>query len=91
MESGYTKPINLGTDELITVNQLVDVVCQTAGKRLRRHHDLSKPQGVRGRNSDNTVLKEVIGWQPAITIQVGIKDTYDWIANEIATRNVTTK
>ena len=91
MESGYTKPINLGTDELITVNQLVDAVCQAAGKHLRRNHDLSKPQGVRGRNSDNTVLKEVIGWQPAITIQEGIKDTYDWIAKEIATRNVTTK
>ena len=91
MESGYTKPINLGTDELITVNQLVDAVCQTAGKRLRKNHDLSKPQGVRGRNSDNTVLKEVIGWQPAITIQEGIKDTYDWIANEITTRNVTTE
>ena len=91
MESGYTKPINLGTDELITVSQLVDAVCQAAGKRLRRNHDLSKPQGVRGRNSDNTVLKKVIGWQPAITIQEGIKDTYDWIAKEIATRNLTTK
>ncbi len=89
MESGYTKPINLGTDELITINDLVDAVCSAAGKHLLRDHDLTKPQGVRGRNSDNTLLKEVIGWQPAITIQEGIKYTYDWVAGEIARRKVT--
>ena len=57
MESGYAKPINLGTEEMISVNQLVDAVCEAANKRLRRHHDLTKPQGVRGRNSDNTILR----------------------------------
>ncbi len=84
MESGYTRPVNLGTEELITVNQLVDAVCAAAGKKLSRHHDLTKPQGVRGRNSDNTVLNEVIGWQPEITFQEGIKPTYRWIAGELA-------
>ena len=84
MESGYTRPVNLGTEELITVNQLVDAVCAAAGKKLSRHHDLTKPQGVRGRNSDNTVLNEVIGWQPEITFREGIKPTYRWIAGELA-------
>ena len=84
MESGYTRPVNLGTEELITVNRLVDAACAAAGKRLHRNHDLTKPQGVRGRNSDNTVLNEVIGWQPEITISEGIKPTYRWIAGELA-------
>ena len=84
MESGYTKPINLGTEELITVNQLVDAVCSAAGKSLKRNHDLTKPQGVRGRNSDNTILAEIIGWQPETAVREGIRYTYDWIAGEIA-------
>ena len=84
MESGYTKPINLGTEELITVNELVDAVCSAAGKTLTKEHDLTKPQGVRGRNSDNTILAEVIGWQPEIRVAEGIKYTYDWIAGEIS-------
>lgn len=86
MESGYTKPINLGTDELITINALVDAVCDAAGKSLRRNHDLTKPQGVRGRNSDNTVLNDLLGWQPGIALRQGIKTTYDWIAAEIERR-----
>lgn len=84
MESGYAKPINLGTEELITVNQLVDAVCSAAGKTLTRQHDLTKPQGVRGRNSDNTILAEIIGWQPEIQISEGIKYTYNWIAGQIS-------
>ena len=84
MESGYTKPVNLGTEELITVNELVDAVCSAAGKTLTKQHDLTKPQGVRGRNSDNTILAEVIGWQPEIRVAEGIRYTYDWIAGEIA-------
>lgn len=84
MESGYTKPVNLGTEELITVNELVDAVCSAAGKTLTKQHDLTKPQGVRGRNSDNTILAEVIGWQPEIRVAEGIKYTYDWIASEVS-------
>ena len=87
MESGYHKPLNLGTEELITVNELVDAVCAAAGKRLRRDYDLTKPQGVRGRNSDNTVLNKVIGWQPQTPVREGIKHTYRWIAAELAKRN----
>ena len=86
MESGYTKPVNLGTDELVTINALVDAVCEAAGKNLRRDHDLTKPQGVRGRNSDNTVLNDLLDWQPEISLRQGIKTTYDWIAAEIERR-----
>ena len=86
MESGYRGPINLGTDELVTVNDLVDAVCAVSGKRLRKRHDLTRPQGVRGRNSDNTRLRRIIGWQPAIALRDGIRITYDWIAGEVAAR-----
>ena len=84
MGSGYTQPINLGTDELVTINDLVDAACSAAGKRLTRDYDLTKPQGVRGRNSDNSVLKETIGWQPETSLRDGIQVTYDWIATEVA-------
>ena len=84
MESGYAKPINLGRDDLVTVNQLVDAACAAAGKELTRRHDLTKPQGVRGRNSDNSVLADVLGWQPETALREGIKPTYDWIAAELA-------
>ena len=87
MESGDRRPINLGTDELVTVNELVDAVCAASGKRLRRKHDLTRPQGVRGRNSDNARLREVVGWQPAIALRDGIRTTYDWIAGEVAARS----
>ena len=87
MESGYDKPVNLGTEELITVNQLVDAVCRAANKNLRRQHDLTKPQGVRGRNSDNTILNEITGWQPTTTIREGINPTYHWIASQLAPEN----
>src|SRR5689334_13724274 len=63
MQSNYASPLNLGTDQLVSINALVDMVARIAGKRIRRQHDLSKPQGVRGRNSDNTMLERVLGWQ----------------------------
>ena len=83
MDSGYTQPLNLGTDELVTVNELVDVVCLAANKTLAREHDTSKPQGVRGRNSDNTLLTDVLGWSPQISLRDGIKETYEWIWGEL--------
>ena len=85
MESGYARPLNLGTDELVTVNDLVDAVCAAAGKELARRHDLGKPQGVRGRNSDNSTLADLLGWQPRTALREGIGPTYDWIAAELAT------
>lgn len=84
MESGYTKPINLGTEELVTIDELVDIVCEIAGKRLRKRYDLSKPQGVRGRNSDNSLLRSVTGWEPCTPLREGIAKTYPWIWSELA-------
>jgi GDP-D-mannose 3',5'-epimerase len=84
MASGYAKPLNLGTDRLISINGLVDLLCGLAGKQLTRNHDLSKPQGVRGRNSDNRLLREVLGWEPGISLEKGLSLTYAWIERELA-------
>jgi GDP-D-mannose 3', 5'-epimerase len=83
MASNYYEPVNLGTDRLVTINQLIDLVSSVAGKRLKKRHDLSKPQGVRGRNSDNTLLNQVLGWEPAITLEQGLTTTYRWIEEEL--------
>jgi nucleoside-diphosphate-sugar epimerase len=83
MRSEYPHPLNLGTDRLVTINELMDIVCRVAGKQLSRTHDLSKPQGVRGRNSDNTRLREVLGWEPEITLEEGLGRTYAWIRGEL--------
>ncbi|HET6566602.1 MAG TPA: NAD-dependent epimerase/dehydratase family protein [Rhodothermales bacterium] len=83
MRSDYHEPLNLGTEELVTINELVDMVAGIAGKTLRKQHDLSKPQGVRGRNSDNTLLRQVLGWEPQIALREGLRPTYEWIASEL--------
>ncbi|GIU97224.1 MAG: NAD-dependent dehydratase [Actinomycetota bacterium] len=83
MRSDYRSPLNLGTDRLITVDGLVDLVCAAAGKTLVKVHDVSKPQGVRGRNSDNTKLREVLGWEPSTSLEDGIAATYRWIESEL--------
>jgi nucleoside-diphosphate-sugar epimerase len=84
MHSDHRDPLNLGTDRLISVDGLVDLVSGIAGKSLVKVHDTSKPQGVRGRNSDNTKLREVLGWEPATTLEDGLTDTYRWIESELA-------
>ncbi|HEV7334506.1 MAG TPA: NAD-dependent epimerase/dehydratase family protein [Bosea sp. (in: a-proteobacteria)] len=84
MRSDYDRPLNLGTDELVSVDQLVDMVSEIAGKRLVKRHDRSRPQGVRGRNSDNSRLREVLGWEPSILLKDGLKPTYRWIAEMLA-------
>jgi nucleoside-diphosphate-sugar epimerase len=83
MRSDHPHPLNLGTDELVTVNQLVDSVAEVAGKHIIRRHDLSKPQGVRGRNSDNTKLRQVLGWEPQMPLREGLVPTYGWIESEL--------
>jgi nucleoside-diphosphate-sugar epimerase len=84
MHSDYHDALNLGTDRMVTINELVDLVSAIAGKRLHKRHDVSKPQGVRGRNSDNSRLREVLGWEPSITLEQGLATTYKWIAAEVA-------
>jgi nucleoside-diphosphate-sugar epimerase len=87
MASGYTKPLNLGTEELVTVDGLVDIVSGIAGKTLTKVHDLSKPQGVRGRNSDNSRLREILGWEPATLLADGLVPTYRWIAEQVCRKS----
>ena len=84
MASDYREPLNLGTDRLVTINQLVGIVSKIAGKNLVLRHDLRKPQGVRGRNSDNSLLRKVLGWEPKILLREGLAKTYPWIASELA-------
>jgi GDP-D-mannose 3', 5'-epimerase len=83
MSSDYREPLNLGTDRLITINELVDLIAKIAGKRLTRRHDLNKPQGVRGRNSDNRRLRQILGWEPSVSLEEGLNITYRWIENEL--------
>ncbi len=83
MASEHRGPLNLGTHELITINGLVDLISSIAGKSFFKRHDLAKPQGVRGRNSDNSRLRSVLGWEPAITLRQGLEPTYQWIESEL--------
>ena len=76
MQSNHNEPLNLGTDLMVSVNQLVDIIASVAGKKINKIHDLSKPQGVRGRNSDNTKLSEFLNWTPDIDLKDGMKITY---------------
>ena len=80
MQSDYAAPINLGSDELVTVDGLVDIISRIAGKRVTKRHDLTRPQGVRGRNSDNSRLRQVLGWEPRTALAQGLVPTYEWIA-----------
>ncbi len=79
MKSDYREPLNLGSDHLVTINQLVDIVAGIAGKQVRRRYDLTKPQGVRGRNSENSRLRTVLRWEPPTSLNQGLERTYRWI------------
>jgi nucleoside-diphosphate-sugar epimerase len=87
MRSDYAEPLNLGQDRMLSINQLVDIIAGIAGKKIGKRYDVTKPQGVRGRNSDNTRLKEVLGWEPSISLEDGLAKTYTWIAAELAKKN----
>ena len=78
------EPINLGSEEMVSINQLVDMVEEIAGIKLNRNHDLTAPQGVRGRSSDNTMMREIYGWEPKYTLIAGLEKTYQWIFDEIS-------
>jgi GDP-D-mannose 3', 5'-epimerase len=84
MRSDYEKPLNLGTDELVTVDELAQIVIDASGKTITLHHDRTKPQGVRGRNSDNTRLRTVLKWEPQMMLRQGIVPTYRWISAQVA-------
>jgi len=83
MVSDYREPLNLGSNELVSINELVDIVSSIAGKHLTKRHNLAGPQGVRGRNSDNARLLDVLGWEPTIRLEQGLTLTYNWIASRV--------
>jgi nucleoside-diphosphate-sugar epimerase len=87
MASDILEPINLGSDELVTINQLVDIVERIAGVKLKRRYNLDAPKGVRGRNSDNTLIKQKLGWAPSIPLAEGMEKTYRWIHDEMRKRS----
>jgi nucleoside-diphosphate-sugar epimerase len=86
MHSDVEEPLNIGSDELVTINRLVDVVEEIAGVKLNRRYNLDAPKGVRGRNSDNTLIKARLGWAPSIPLQVGMEKTYRWIYDQAKAR-----
>jgi nucleoside-diphosphate-sugar epimerase len=89
LRSNLSGPFNIGSEEMVTINQLVDLVADIAGKRIGKNH-VPGPQGVRGRNSDNRLIREKLGWEPSRSLRAGLEPTYQWIAAQAA-RNVMPK
>jgi GDP-D-mannose 3', 5'-epimerase len=86
MQSDYHEPMNLGQDRMVTVDELVDMVAAAAGKTIKKRHDLTKPQGVRGRNADLTLMRSVLGWEPQVSLEDGLAATYTWINQQLQRR-----
>ncbi len=86
LESDIREPLNVGSSELVTINDLVAMTEKIAGVSLKRTHDLSAPQGVRGRNSDNTRILELAGWEPSTSLQEGMERTYAWVYDQLVAR-----
>jgi len=82
MRSDFDQPLNLGQDRMVTINELADIVARIAGVRILKKH-VAGPQGVRGRNSDNSLLRSVLGWEPAISLEDGLRRTYAWIEQQV--------
>ncbi|MEM9480030.1 MAG: NAD-dependent epimerase/dehydratase family protein [Verrucomicrobiota bacterium] len=87
MHSDILEPINLGSAEMVSINELVDIVEEIAAIKLERNYKLDAPKGVRGRNSDNTLIKEYLGWEPSIPLRDGMKETFDWIHGQMTSAN----
>jgi GDP-D-mannose 3', 5'-epimerase len=85
MQSDIIQPINLGSSELVSINQLVDIAEEIGGVRLKRSYNLNAPKGVNGRNSDNTLIQKLFGWEPSTRLRDGLERTYRWIYDQIAT------
>jgi len=91
MNSEILEPINLGSSEMVSINQLVDIVENIAGLKLKRTYDLDAPKGVMGRNSDNTLIKKYLNWEPSIPLRQGLEKTYAWIYDEYMIREKMTQ
>ena len=84
--SDFAEPINIGSAELVTINELVDIVEEIAGIKLKRTYNLDAPKGVRGRNSDNTLIQKEFGWEPSTRLRDGLEITYRWIYDQVAAK-----
>lgn len=83
MNSDFRKPLNIGSDRLVAIDELANIIAKIAGKKITIRHNTDKPQGVRGRNSDNTLCKKVLNWQPQIPLEKGLSRTYNWIKQQV--------
>ena len=83
MKSDFDQPINIGSDRLISINELADIIIDISGKNIDKKYDLSAPQGVRGRNADLTLIKNTLNWEPKINLEEGMKETYNWINKKV--------
>ena len=90
MQSDFSDPLNLGQDRMISINQLADIIANAAGIEITKKH-IDGPLGVRGRNSDNSKLREVLGWEPEISLEDGLKKTYDWIESQVRESHAASK
>jgi nucleoside-diphosphate-sugar epimerase len=85
MHSDFREPLNIGSDELVTINQLLEIVEDIAGLKLKRRYNLAAPKGVRGRSSENSLIKEQLGWAPSVRLRDGMEKTYRWIHDQMVT------
>jgi len=88
MYSDIIEPINLGSSEMVSINQLVDIVENIASIKLNRTYDLDAPKGVRGRNSDNTMILDLLQWEPSLPLSKGMQETYDWIRTQMVSGGI---
>lgn len=88
MHLDYRDPLNIGSDRMVTVDELADIIIKISGKKLAKVYNLGKPQGVRGRNSDNTLMKQLLKWEPQVSLEEGLKTTYKWIESEVCKKKV---
>ena len=84
MESDFTEPLNIGSDRLVTINELADIIIKISGKKIAKAYDLKAPQGVRGRNADLSLMKKMLNWQPRISLEEGLDQTYTWIESQVS-------
>ena len=84
MKSNFMQPINIGSEEMVTINELIDIVGEIASKQVIKRHKIDAPTGVRGRNSDNRLIRSVLDWDFEITLREGLKDTYHWISQQVS-------
>jgi nucleoside-diphosphate-sugar epimerase len=83
MESDHDKPLNIGSDRLVTIDELADIIIRISRKKVEKRHNFSAPQGVRGRNADLSLVKKILGWEPKVTLEQGLEKTYRWIEKQV--------